>query len=257
MKNSKIVLITGGCGRLGRILVKTLIQKGHIVLIIDNNTDYINDFSIKLKKKYPDSFFEFFNVSINDENNLETIFEKIIKKYSRIDAVINNAYPRNKNYGNHLMDVSYSDFCENVSLHLGGYFIVTKLICKYFCNQNRGNIINISSVYGVVPPDFNIYAETEMTMPVEYAAIKSAIIHLTKYFSKYFKGKNIRFNSISLGGLIDGQDKSFLRKYKDKCLNKGMLEPKDIVGTVVFLLDDSASEYINGQNLIVDDGFTL
>ena len=93
-------------------------------------------------------------------------------------------------------------------------------------------------------------------MPVEYAAIKSGLIHLTKYMAKYFKGKNIRVNTISLGGIEDKQPESFLRAYKEFCLNKGMLNAKDISGTVLFLLSD-LSEYVNGQNIVVDDGFTL
>ena len=93
-------------------------------------------------------------------------------------------------------------------------------------------------------------------MPVEYAAIKSGLIHLTKYMAKYFKGQNIRVNTISLGGIEDKQPKSFLTAYKDFCLNKGMLNAKDVSGTVLYLLSD-LSEFVNGQNIVVDDGFTL
>ena len=95
-----------------------------------------------------------------------------------------------------------------------------------------------------------------MTMPVEYAAIKSALIHLTKYMAKYLKDKNVRVNCISPGGILDKQPESFLEQYKSNCLSKGMLDPEDIMGALVFLLSD-ASKFINGQNIIVDDGFTL
>ena len=74
--------------------------------------------------------------------------------------------------------------------------------------------MNISSIYGVVPPKFEIYKNTTMTTPVEYSAIKSGLIHLTKYMAKYFKGSNIRVNTISLGGIEDNQPKSFLKSYK-------------------------------------------
>ncbi len=95
-----------------------------------------------------------------------------------------------------------------------------------------------------------------MTTPVEYVAIKSALISLTKYMAKYFKGMNIRVNSISPGGILDNQNEMFVNKYNDYCLNKGMLNIEDLSGTIVFLLSDM-SKYINGQNIIVDDGFTL
>jgi NAD(P)-dependent dehydrogenase (short-subunit alcohol dehydrogenase family) len=95
-----------------------------------------------------------------------------------------------------------------------------------------------------------------MTTPVEYAAIKSGMLHLTKYMAKYFKGKNIRVNAISPGGILDGQPREFLSEYNQKCLTKGMLDGCDLSGTLVFLLSDM-SMYINGQNIVVDDGFSL
>jgi len=120
--------------------------------------------------------------------------------YGRIDALVNNAYPRNKHYGRFLMDVEYDDFCDNLNLNLGGYFLTSQQFAAYFLKQGFGNIVNIASIYGVVAPKFEIYENTPMTMPVEYAVIKSALIHLTKYFAKSFKGKNIRTNSLSPGG---------------------------------------------------------
>ena len=74
--------------------------------------------------------------------------------------------------------------------------------------------------------------------------------------AKYFKGKNFRINAISPGGILDNQPKDFLTEYKKQCLNKGMLDPNDICGTLIFLLSDMSS-HINGRNIVVDDGFCL
>jgi NAD(P)-dependent dehydrogenase (short-subunit alcohol dehydrogenase family) len=176
--------------------------------------------------------------------------------YGRIDAVVNNAYPRNKSWGKKLEDVAYDDFCENVGLHLGGYFLVAQKFALYFRANGGGNIVNMASIYGTQTPRFELYAGTEMTMPVEYAAIKSAVIQLTQYFAQYFKADAIRCNSLSPGGIRDHQPQVFLKKYGSYCGTKGMLDPGDIVGALIFLLSDS-SRYMNGQNLIVDDGFCL
>lgn len=177
-------------------------------------------------------------------------------RYGRIDALVNNAYPRNKKYGEHFFNVEYSDFCENLSLNLGGYFLVSQQLAGYFQKQGRGNIINISSIYGLMAPKFEVYENTTMTMPVEYAAIKSSIIHLTKYMAKYFKGMNIRVNTLSPGGILDKQPEAFLRAYRKQCVNKGMLDKSDVRGTLIYLLSD-LSTYVNGQNIVVDDGFSL
>ena len=108
----------------------------------------------------------------------------------------------------------------------------------------------------MVAPRFEIYDNTPMTMPVEYAAIKSGLIHLTKYMAKYFKGMNIKVNALSPGGIFDNQPEPFLEAYKKQCSSKGMLDKSDLKGTLVYLLSDM-SRYVNGQNIIVDDGFSL
>ena len=95
-----------------------------------------------------------------------------------------------------------------------------------------------------------------MTVPIEYAAIKAGLIHLTKYMAKYFKGMNIRVNTISPGGISDSQPEAFLENYKEECISKGMLDGHDLAGTLIYLLSDM-SQYVNGQNIIVDDGFVL
>ena len=92
--------------------------------------------------------------------------------------------------------------------------------------------------------------------PIEYSASKAGIINMTKYLAKYFKKKNIRVNCISPGGILDNQPEAFLKKYKKDCLSKGMLDPKDLCGTLNFLLSED-SRYINGQNIIIDDGWSL
>ena len=93
-------------------------------------------------------------------------------------------------------------------------------------------------------------------MPVEYSAIKSGVLHLTRYFAQYLKGTQIRVNAISPGGIKDGQPESFLRAYASFCATKGMLDPSDLTGSLTFLLSDM-SQYITGQNIVVDDGFSL
>ena len=178
------------------------------------------------------------------------------KMFGRIDSVVNNAYPKNKKFGQKFFDVTYKDFCENLNLNLGGYFLVSQQFAAYFKSQKHGNIINISSIYGVVAPKFEIYKDTSMGLPVEYAAIKSSLIHITKYMASYFKGENIRVNSISPGGILDKQPEIFVEAYRDNCLNKGMLDKSDLSGTLIYLLSDM-SKFVNGQNIIVDDGFTL
>lgn len=238
----QVIVVIGGNGLLGQEFVKVISDNEAIVINAD-----INHTIIDKNAKY---------IDITSKKSINSLISELDLEYKKIDAIINVAYPRNKNYGKSFFEVEYEDFCENTNLHLGGYFLASQQFAQYFKKQGYGNIINIASIYGVIPPRFEIYDKLEMTMPVEYAAIKSSLIHLTKYMAKYFKNCNIKVNSISPGGIMNNQDTDFLIKYKEECLNKGMLDKTDINGTLLFLLSES-SKYINGQNIIVDDGFVL
>lgn len=255
MLTGKVVVVTGGAGLLGRTFVEGILKENGTAIIADIDPKRGMETEKEFQAKYGE-VVSFYKLNITSKESINDLIQKVTEKYEKIDALVNNAYPRNKNYGKDFFEVKYEDFCENVNLHLGGYFLTMQQFAEFFSNQGCGNIINLSSIYGVIAPRFEIYAGTKMTTPVEYAVIKSAIIHLTRYTTKYLKGKNIRVNSISPGGIIDNQPDSFLSAYKSRSLTKGMLDKSDITGTLMFLLSDN-SKYINGQNIIVDDGFTL
>ncbi|MGJ0357246.1 oxidoreductase [Aliarcobacter cryaerophilus] len=256
MLKNKVVVITGGAGLIGKEFVKAVIENGGIAIIADINEQIGLDVKENLSKELNTKNIDFIQLDITSKESLNKCLNYLDKKYKRIDALVNNAYPRNKNYGKDFFEVEYSDFVENTGLNLGGYFTASQQFAQYFKSQGYGNIINISSIYGVVAPKFEVYENTTMTMPVEYAAIKSGLIHLTKYMAKYFKGMNIKVNALSPGGILNSQPEAFLEKYKEQCLNKGMLHNSDLKGTLVYLLSDM-SKYVNGQNIIVDDGFSL
>ena len=248
--HNKNVIIIGGLGYIGQHLVQKLINLNFNIIVADNNP------STNSSNNLINGNVHFYKVDITKSNEINELINFSITNFRSIDALVNLSYPRGKNYGKDLFNVTYEDFCETVNLHLGGYFLVMQEFSKFFIKQGHGNIINTSSIYGVIAPKFEIYNDTSMTMPVEYAAIKSSIIHLTKYFAKYLKNKNIRVNCVSPGGILNNQDEIFLKNYSSYCINKGMLDVDDIIGTYLFLLSDE-SKYINGQNIIVDDGFTL
>jgi len=256
MLNNKVVVITGGAGLIGQAFVKAVVQNGAIAIIADIN----EELGLKVKNELSNSLgsdkIDFIHLDITSKESISNAIEQLQDKYKKIDVLVNNAYPRNKNYAKSFFDVEYEDFKENLGLNLGGYFTTSQQFAKYFQTQGYGNIINISSIYGVIAPRFEVYNGTNMTMPVEYAAIKSGLIHLTKYMAKYFKGMNIRVNTISPGGILDNQNELFLKQYKENCLSKGMLERDDLAGTLLYLISDM-SKYVNGQNIVVDDGFTL
>ncbi len=252
--SNKTVVITGGAGLLGQTFCMAVAAQGALVVVADIDLDAATNVAERITalggRADPAS------LDITSAISVEALIELVHSRHGRIDAVVNNAYPRNKNWGKKLEDVSYTDFCENLSLHLGGYFLVAQKLAMYFSERGGGVIINMGSIYGTAAPKFELYAGTPMTMPVEYAAIKAGIIQLTRYFAQYFKNKGVRCNALSPGGISDNQPIAFLKQYNSHCGTKGMLDSQDIAGSLVFLLSDEA-RFVTGQNLIVDDGFGL
>ncbi len=116
-------------------------------------------------------------------------------------------------------------------------------------------IVNISSIYGVVGPNFNIYEGTDITSPANYAFAKGGMINFTRYAASYYGRFGIRVNCISPGGFQTDQPDIFIENYAKQSLLGRMATDDDIKGAAVFLASD-ASAYITGHNLKVDGGWT-
>lgn len=250
---NKTVVITGGAGLIGSAFSRECVRCNANVVVVDIDEKRGNELVEEIKS----SNIIFQRCDITNTNDIQNLIDTTLNKFEKIDALVNNAYPRNKNYGRKFEDVSFEDFCENVNMHLGGYFLMTQQVTKVMMKQNYGNIINMASIYGFSAPKFEIYEETDMTMPVEYAAIKGAIINITKYLASYLGKYNIRVNSIAPGGVFNDQPESFVKKYSEKVvLGKRMANTDDLIGALIFLLSDP-SKYITGQNIVVDGGWSL
>ena len=251
MHKDKIYVIAGGSGLLGRKVVEEAANLGATVVV----ADLILDESLNQSELFNQQG-RFVSTDVTCSISVQKMLEETIDIFGRVDGLVNAAYPRNKNFGSHLEDVGYDDFCNNVGMNAGSMFQLCKYTAVIMKEQKFGSIVNIGSIYGVSAPKFEIYKGTSMTVAVEYAFIKAGQAHLTRYFVQYYKSYGIRLNMVSLGGLEDGQPKSFLNNYRDHCGSKGMLDAEDVTGTIMFLLSEHA-KFINGQNIVVDDGWSL
>lgn len=262
MLKDKVIVITGGAGRIGSEFAKTIVENQGIAIIADINEEFANQVIEKvlneLIEKTDDisSKILFFNLDISSKSSIESLIKTLNEKFGKIDALVNNAYPKSKNYGKKFFEIEMEDFNEFLNLHLGGYFNISQYFIKYFLEQKYGNIINISSIQGIGAPAFETYEGTSMHSPVEYTVVKHGLLGMTKYMAKMFRKDGIRVNAISPGGILDNQPEIFLKQYKKRCGTKGMLDSSDLTGAVLYLLSDS-SKYVNGQNIVVDDGFSL
>ena len=252
MLNDRVIFITGAAGLIGRRFVSVVLENGGRVVAADVSQEGLSELGTLYET---DGLFTI-QMDVNQPSSIEAAIKDAKGKFGALHGLVNSAYPRNARYGRAFFDVEYEDFCENVNLNLASTFLVSKLFAAEFKSRRSGTIVNLGSIYGVTAPDFSIYEGTPMTMPVEYAAIKSAVIHLTRYMAQYLKKDGVRVNCISPGGVLDHQPESFLSAYQARCGLQGMLEPEHLDSALLFLLDEQ-SKMVTGQNIVVDDGFSL
>jgi len=254
MLEGQVVVVTGGAGLLGASLCNRIAREGGTPIVADVDFDRAEQVAREIQASNLTAHAV--SLDITNGAQIEQVISDVMARFSHIDAVVNNAYPRGKNYGRKLEEVDYTDFCESLSLHLGGYFLTSQKFASAFKSQGHGNIVNIASIYGLFAPRFELYEGTSMTMPVEYAAIKAGIIQLTRYFAQYYRRDGVRCNALAPGGIRDNQPDEFTTKYDAMCGTKGLLDAADLMGALTFLLSD-ASKFMTGQVLVVDDGWSL
>jgi len=251
----KTVLVVGAAGRIGRTIVNAVLSAGGHAVALDTDAAGLQ----ALIGAHGSTALNCATLDMADRASIERALADAHDRFGGVDGAVNTAYPRNPRYGRHFFDVEYADFCENTGLHMGGYFLFMQACAHYALERGQPfSLVNLSSIYGSMAPRFDVYAGTSMTMPVEYAAIKAGLEHMTRYVNAYMKGRGAAFraNCVSPGGILDGQDEQFLARYGEHCVSKGMLDAQDVTGAIVFLLSD-ASRYVTGQNFLVDDGFSL
>ena len=255
--NGKTVIITGGAGLIGSAFSKACAESNANLVIVDIDEKRGNELIDAIKTKTQNKNTVFQRCDITDIKDIQHLIDMTLNQFGKIDALVNNAYPKNNKFGNVFEEVTFDAFCENVDMHIGGYFLITQQVAKVMIEQKHGIIINIASIYGFAAPRFEVYRETKMTMSVEYAAIKGAIINLTRYLASYLGKYNIRVNTISPGGVYDNQPESFVDAYSKKVvLGNRMANVDDLSSVLIFLLSD-ASKYTTGQNIVVDGGWSL
>jgi NAD(P)-dependent dehydrogenase (short-subunit alcohol dehydrogenase family) len=252
MLKDNIVAITGGAGLIGTAFSKAIIENGGRVII--------GDISSKRGKDLQDEFGAdkalFIKVNTSDTSSIDKFLELGKNHFGKIDSAIHCAYPRSEQWGTKFEGLKADGLKDDLFNQLGGAILFSQRLISFYRRQGYGNLVHVSSIQGVAAPKFEHYEGTKMVSPIEYSAIKSGIISITKYLAKYCKNQNIRVNCISPGGILDRQPEVFLKKYNSSCSSKGMMDAQDLNGTIVYLLSNM-SKYVNGQNIIIDDGWIL
>ena len=252
----QVVLLIGASGLLGKQYSESLSEAGANVVLADLNFSECKKLESALRKKFDVNPLSI-KVDITKKQSIIEMVKKIMKHYSKIDILINNAiFPE----GSKERSVGFENFSLSVwnkvlSVNLTGVFLSCQEVGKIMVKQKRGNIINISSIYGLTGADQRIYGKSKLNSSPAYAVTKSGILNLTRYLASYWHDKGIRVNTLSLGGVKNNQDPLFMKNYSYKTIVGRMAKKDDYSGSILFLASN-ASSYMTGSNLVVDGGWT-
>lgn len=241
--SGKTIVVTGGSGLLGSLFVTAVRKAGGRCI----NADIVC-----AKKLENDEYY----LDITSQESVIGLISALESSGAEINGWVNNAYPRTKDWGAKFEDIPLASWRKNVDMHMNGYFLCCQKALEHMKGNGGGSLVNIGSIYGVLGPDFSVYAGTEMTMPAGYAAIKGGLTNLSRYLASYYGPHGVRVNTLSPGGIFDHQPESFVEAYEAKVPLRRMGKPDDIAPSLLFLLSD-ASSYVTGQNLMVDGGWGI
>ena len=251
MSKKKIILI-GASGTLGKYFFDSLAKDKNMIMVCGADNNLKTDLKLRNKK---------FKLDITNEIEIKRFFEKLKKLYGEFDCLINNAAYTTETAlkENKFKKKDYFDtinWRRSVDINLTGVFLSIKYFFKYHNNKNKlQKIITTGSIYGSNSPDHTIYKKENFFSTLGYTSTKAGLIGLNKWLAKKFASQNIRSNLISPGGVFNNHSKRFQKNYLKNIPIKRMANQKDVYEVLKFLINDK-SNYVNGENIHVDGGFS-
>ena len=225
-----VVLLTGASGQIGKAIKKQLEEKYIVVTTdVEGDVEFLAD--------------------LTQINDIRQLVANVLEKHGVIDVLINNAGIA---VFTPMMDRTWYEFDRVMKVNVYGTFFLTQEVLK---TMDFGKIINIASIYGMVSPDERIYGESGRNSSEVYGMSKASIIQLTKYLATHTP-KDVTCNCVSPGGVFNYQEENFVKAYKERVPNHLMALDEEIARVVKFLCSGDAI-YINGENIVVDGGYTI
>lgn len=247
----KIVLVIGGASKLLIYVTQALLESGAKVAIASRDLERNREAVRELQAKGYSAVAE--EIDVTDTNSIEECKNRIIKRFGRLDVLINGAAMQ---ISDRFEDMTPERWRQALDVTLTGTFLTCQSFVRQMKKQGYGNIINIGSMYGVVAANQNIYEDTNINSSAVYAAAKGGVINFTRFLACYLAKDNIRVNCLSPGGFFSKNiPEAFLRNFRKQNPMGRMGYPNDIKGVIVFLASDAA-RYMTGHNLVVDGGWT-
>jgi NAD(P)-dependent dehydrogenase (short-subunit alcohol dehydrogenase family) len=253
----RTAIVTGGSGHIGSAMADVLAELGASIAIIDNDLEKGQLVAEDLMKRHSVEA-ELFPVDLTSESEIREIPARVMNRFGRLDILVHAAgvvaSDELKGWSVPFAQQSLEAWQLALAVNLSAPFMLTQACSKMLGESGHGSVVCIASIYGLVGPDLDLYENTELGSPAGYAASKGGLIQLTRWMSTVL-APNIRVNAISPGGVRRGQPASFDRKYSDRTPLNRMADEDDLRGAIAYFCTD-LSQYVTGQNLAVDGGWT-
>lgn len=241
------VVITGGCGYLGREIVKGLYDFGAEVVVADWKITPIEGVDVK-----------YINCDLSDTQIIKDVLKEAAGENECIDILITMAANLGAGVLNDVENMDDEYWAKGIDGTVGYTFRTIREAIPYMKKSNAGSIINIGSLYAVGAPDPRTYFDTPFSSTPNYGAGKAATVELTKFCASYLAKYGIRANSVSPGSYPHEnvqENALFKKRLEEKTMLGRIGYPDDLVGVMIFLASD-ASKYVTGVNIMVDGGQT-
>ena len=236
----KIILITGASRGIGREIAKNLAKKGYKIIANYNKSEEAAQDLVKMSDN-----IEIYKADVSKRIEVKQMVDYILKKYGKIDALINNAGISGTKL---FTDVTDEEWNKIVNNNLYSAFCVTQEVDKNMICEKNGCIINISSVWGMVG------ASCETI----YSITKAGIDGMTKSLAKELGPSNIRVNSIAPGIIDTDMNKNLsdedIKNIEEEIPLEHIGKTLDISKCVEWLLEDN---YTSGQVISINGGWII
>lgn len=243
---NKTVIVTGGSRGIGQAISSLFAKNGYNVVINFNKSEY-NALVLQESLGLENCNVAIFKADVSKSSEVESLIKFATKTFGGIDVLINNAGIAQQKL---LTDITDKDWQDMISVNLSSQFYCCREAAKYMIKQHSGNIINISSMWGI----------SGASMESHYSASKSGIIGLTKALAKELGPSNIRVNCLAPGLIKTDMNTNLCDDVITDLINDTPLNkigtPQDVANAALFLASDKAS-FITGQTISIDGGFVL
>ena len=260
----RVAVITGGSGLLGPRHAEAIAAAGGVPVIADLRLENAEEVARAQRDRFGvDAWAERTDVASRDD--VQKLLARVLERHGRVDILINNAAnnPKVEDTASvqfsRLEGFSLAQWDADIAVGLTGAFLCSQVIGSEMARRGTGVIVNIASEYGLIAPDQRLYrvegvAEDEQPVkPISYTVVKSGLLGMTRYLATYWAHRGVRVNSITVGGIENGQDAEFLRRASDRIPLGRMAQADEYQGAILFLCSD-ASTFMTGANLVVDGG---